>query len=103
MTHLHKHITVLLMMAVFSLTMHVGVYHVPDVDSDHAQEQGHTDSETCIAGLAHVQLSIKPSVPSITWLLVGIISPAVETAYQYGVELPHAGRAPPQVNTSITI
>lgn len=102
---MHRHIAVLLMTAVFSLTMHVGVYHIPVVDSDHAQEQdhGHTDSDTCIAGLVHAQLSVEQATPTVAWLLVGIVSPLIETNFQNGLELLHTGRAPPCANTTITV
>jgi hypothetical protein len=101
---MHKHIAVLLMMAIFSLITHVGVYHIPYTDSDHTQKEdhGHTDSDTCIAGLIHVQLSLEQSAPPISWLLIGFLSSLIEKTRQYGIELLHTGRAPPSVSTAIT-
>jgi hypothetical protein len=106
MTTLSRHIAVLLMLAVFSLTMHVGVYHVPSADNDHATEhehgKEHADSDTCIAGLAHVQLTITQSAPPVIWHLLGVVAVEASSSYFKGVELPHVGRAPPRDTTYIT-
>jgi len=104
MTALHKHIAVLLVLAVFSLMTHTSVYHGPDAVDDHAKEQehGHIDSDTCIAGLAHAQVSFEPQTPIVEWFQVAIL-PAVDmVGYRQEARSVNPGRAPPSSNTAIT-
>lgn len=105
MSLLHKHITVLLVAAVCSLMTHVGVYHGPDVVDGHAQEQssGHTDFDTCIAGLSHAQPSIKFDAPTVSWIQIAVVPPLINGRYFRGVLSGNAGRAPPYVTTSIAL
>jgi hypothetical protein len=112
MTLLHKHIAVVLLLAVFSLTTHAAIFHGSGVVDDHAQEQeqgqeqeqehSHDDSETCIAGLAHAQLSYELHAP-----LLALYQVAVLPINGGVVNIPESlsvnpGRAPPAVSTSIT-
>jgi len=106
MTVLHKHIAVLLLLAVFSLMSHAGVYHHgPDAVDDHAQEQehGHADSDTCIAGLAHAQVSFEPQTPMVEWFRVAMLPAIDKVGYIREAQSVNPGRAPPMVTTAITI
>jgi len=104
MTVFHKHIAVLLLLAVFSLMTHAGVYHGPDTVDDHAQEQehGHVDSDTCIAGLAHAQVSVEPQAPIVEWFQVAILPAIDKGGYTQEVRSVNPGRAPPAINNAIT-
>lgn len=99
MTLLRRHISVLLMMAVFSLMLHVGAYHAPEIHDDHAHEHpeksSHPDSETCIAGLAHAQLGIAQHAPVVTWIQVAIISAETDSRGYTRSLTDISGRAPP--------
>ncbi len=99
MTALHKHIAVLLVLAVFGLMMHVGVYHGLDVVDDYAQEQehDHVDSDTCVASLAHAQVSVGQQTPMVEWFHIAIL-PAIDlVGYRQEVRSVNPGRAPPNI------
>ncbi len=104
MTLLHRHIAVVLLLAVFSLTTHAAVYHGPDTMDDHAQEQGHghADSDTCIAGLTHAQLSFGQVVPTVTLVPIAMVPILMDDNTVQDVASVNPGRAPPSVNTSVT-
>ncbi len=97
MTLLNRHIAVVLLMAVFSLTTHAAIYHGPETMDDHAQEQehGHADSDTCIASLAHVQMSFGQVMPIATRSLVAVIPIQVLGDYVPDASTVILGRAPP--------
>lgn len=99
MTLLRRHISVLLMMAVFSLMLHVGVYHAPEIHDDHVHEHAdddtHPDSETCIAGLAHAQMGIVQHAPVVTWVQVAVVSIGTDSRGYTRSLTDISGRAPP--------
>ncbi len=114
MTLLHKHIAVVLLLAVFSLTTHAAIFHGPGVVDDHAQEQGqeqgqeqeqehsHDDSETCIAGLVHAHLSYEVHAPLLTLYQVAVLPINGSVVYIPEALSVNPGRAPPAASTSIT-
>jgi hypothetical protein len=104
MTALNRHITTLLLLAVFSLMTHAGVYHGPGSVDGHAQEQesGHVDSDTCIAGLAHAQPTFEQPTPSVIWVQEAVLTPFVEGNRHQDAHPIRLGRAPPVINTTIT-
>lgn len=101
MTQLRRHISVLLMLAIFSLMMHVGVYHAPEVHDDHVHEHAEksnhpgSDSEICIAGLTHAQPSIENQAPIVHWVQIGIVSTQSESRGYTRSLADISGRAPP--------
>lgn len=89
----------LLILGVFSLMAHVGVYHAPEVHDGHAHENAgnntHPDSETCIAGLVHAQLGVEQHAPVVTWIRVAVISLLAESQGYTRSLTDISGRAPP--------
>jgi hypothetical protein len=104
MTLLRRHIATVLILAVFSLMMHVGVYHGHESEESQAQEQdhGHISSDTCIAGLAHAQLSLELVAPTATWVPVAVVPSSTSENYHQNSPSKKFGRAPPSVNTAVT-
>lgn len=99
MPRFRQHISLLLILGVLSLMMHVGVYHAPEIHDDHTHENAgnstHPDSETCIAGLVHVQLGVEQHAPIVTWIRVAVISQLAESQGYIRSLTDISGRAPP--------
>lgn len=108
MKSLRAHIISFLIPSIFSLVMHVAVFHgssQTEFSSEHHQtdsndhpdheESEHKDSDVCVAGLVHIDLSVAQVHLKVHWQSTEL-SPLAPVQAKLQIAAPiFSGRAPP--------